>query len=176
MLFDDDDQDEASLVATALAMLDAFLANVMRPETTLAVERAFSLTLAHPETAEVLRLPLIGSIDAIVSSGGFQSIWELKTSAKKKWSAQQIEHDLQVTGYGIAARKLGFAGARVELLVVTKTTKPTIQHEIAVRHRADEDEFIDVVFSVHRAIKAGVAHRTRSWACATCCWSAACRP
>jgi hypothetical protein len=28
---------------------------------------------------------------------------------------------------------------------------------------------------VHRAIKAGVDHRARSWACQSCCYAGACR-
>lgn len=175
VLFDDEEQDEGSLVDAAVRMLDVFLAKVPRPAKTLAVEMPFSLKLAHPQTGEVLAVPLIGSIDAVVLSDGIGSIWELKTAAKK-WSAEQVEHDLQVTGYGMAARELGYDGVQLELLVVTKTAKPVVQREVAIRHGADEDELVDVILSVHRAIRAGVAHRARSWACATCPYAQACRP
>jgi CRISPR/Cas system-associated exonuclease Cas4 (RecB family) len=174
VLFDNADQDEGTLVDTAVRMLDVFLAQVPRPEKTLAVEMAFSLELNHPTTGEVLPVPLIGSIDAVVLAGGIGSIWELKTAAKK-WSPEQLEHDLQICAYKIAARELGYDGARLEFLVVTKTAKAALQREVAVRHEADEDELVDVVFSVHRAIKAGVDHRARSWACATCSYAGACR-
>ena len=70
VLFDNADQDEGGLVDQALRMLDAFLAEVPRPEKTFAVEMAFSLELNHPRTGEVLPVPLIGSIDAVVLSGG----------------------------------------------------------------------------------------------------------
>jgi CRISPR/Cas system-associated exonuclease Cas4 (RecB family) len=174
VLFDNAEQDEGTLVDTAVRMLDVFLAQVPRPEKTFAVEMAFSLELNHPKTGEVLPVPLIGSIDAVVLTGGVGSVWELKTAAKK-WSPEQLEHDLQITGYGIAARELGYDGARLEFIVVTKTTKAAVQREVAVRHEADEREFVDVVFSVHRAIRAGIDHRARSWACSTCCYAAACR-
>lgn len=174
VLFDNADQDEGTLVDTALRMLDVFLAQVPRPEKTLAVEMAFSLELSHPKTGEVLPVPLIGSIDAVVLAGGIGSVWELKTAAKK-WSPEQLEHDLQITGYGIAARELGYDGARLEFIVVTKTAKAAVQREVAVRHGADEDELVDVIFSVHRAIRAGVDHRARSWACSTCQYAGACR-
>lgn len=173
VLFDNAEQDEGTLVDTAVRMLDVFLAQVPRPEKTLAVEMAFSLELKH-STGEVLPVPLIGSIDAVVLTGGIGSIWELKTAAKK-WSPEQFDHDLQITGYGIAARQLGYDGARLEFIVVTKTTKAALQREVAVRYAADEEELVDVIFSVHRAIKAGVDHRARSWACATCSYSGACR-
>ena len=174
VLFDDADQDEGSLVDTAVRMLDAFVAHVPRPDKVLAVEAAFSLELNHRQTGEVLPVPLIGAMDAVVLAGGVGSVWELKTAAKK-WSTEQLEHDLQITTYGIAARELGYDGARLEFLVVTKTTKAAVQREVAVRHAADERELVDVVFSVHRAIRAGVDHRARSWACATCPYSGACR-
>jgi CRISPR/Cas system-associated exonuclease Cas4 (RecB family) len=174
VLFDDADQDEGSLVDTALRMLDAFLAQVPRPEKTLAVEAAFSLELNHPQTGEVLPVPLIGAMDAVVLAGGVGSVWELKTAAKK-WSAEQLEHDLQITAYKIAARELGYDGVRLEFLVVTKTAKASVQREVAVRHKADERELVDVIFSVHRAIRAGVDHRARSWACAACPYAGACR-
>lgn len=174
ILFDDADQDEGSLVDTALRMLDVFLAQVPRPEKTLAVEAAFSLELKHPATGEALPVPVIGAMDAVVLAGGIGSVWELKTAAKK-WSAEQLEHDLQITAYKIAARELGYDGARLEFLVVTKTAKAAVQRAVAVRHEADERELVDVIFSVHRAVKAGVDHRARSWACQSCAYAGACR-
>lgn len=174
VLFDDADQDEGSLVDTAVRMLDAFVAAVPRPEKVLAVEAAFALTLNHPKTGEVLPVPLIGAMDAVVLAGGVGSVWELKT-ASKKWSPEQLEHDLQITAYGVAARELGYDGARLEFLVVTKTSKAAVQREVAVRHAVDERELVDVVFSVHRAVEAGVDHRARSWACASCQYAGACR-
>jgi CRISPR/Cas system-associated exonuclease Cas4 (RecB family) len=174
VLFDNADQDEGSLVDTAVRMLNAFVAQVPRPDKVLAVEAVFSLELNHPKTGEVLPVPLIGAMDAVVLAGGVGSVWELKTAAKK-WSPEQLEHDLQITTYGIAARELGYDGARLEFLVVTKTAKAAVQREVAVRHAADERELVDVVFSVHRAIKAGVDHRARSWACQSCCYAGACR-
>lgn len=174
VLFDNAEQDEGTLIDTAVRMLDVFLAKVPRPEKTLAVEMAFSLELNHPRTGEVLPVPLIGAIDAVVLSAGIGSIWELKTAAKK-WSPEQLEHDLQITGYGMAARQLGYDGARMEFIVVTKTAKAAVQREVAVRHGADEEEFVDTIFSVHRAIDAGVDHRARSWACQTCSFAGACR-
>jgi CRISPR/Cas system-associated exonuclease Cas4 (RecB family) len=174
VLFDDADQNEGNLVDTALRMLDAFLAQVPRPEKTLAVEAAFSLELNHPATGEVLPVPLIGAMDAVVLAGGVGTVWELKTAAKK-WSAEQLEHDLQICAYKIAARELGYDGARLEFLIVTKTAKAAVQREVAVRHEADERELVDVIFSVTRAIKAGVDHRARSWACQSCAYAGACR-
>ncbi|CAN5925124.1 hypothetical protein BH11MYX4_BH11MYX4_02880 [soil metagenome] len=174
VLFDDEHEDEASLVDTAIRMLDAFMTLVPRPERTLAVEMAFQLELAHPVTEELLPLPMIGALDAVVIEGGRGAVWELK-SAKKKWSADQFEFDLQATTYGIAAREGGYGGADLKFLITTKTAKPDVQRETVIRHRADEKELAEIAFGVHRAVGAGVDYPNRGWQCRTCAFAAACR-
>ena len=174
VLFDDEDENEGSLVDMAVRMLDAFVTLVPRPERTLAVEMAFELELAHPVTGEVLPLPMIGALDAVVIEGGRGAVWELK-SGKKKWSADQFEFDLQATTYGIAAREGGYDGVDLKFLITTKTAKPDVQRETVIRHRADEDELVEVAFGVHRAVSAGADYPSRGWQCRTCAFAAACR-
>ena len=36
------------------------------------------MELAHPVTGELLPVPLIGALDAVVSDGETTSVWELK--------------------------------------------------------------------------------------------------
>lgn len=175
VLFDDEDENEGSLVDTAVRMLDAFITLVPRPEKTLAVELAFQLALAHPVTGEALPVPLIGALDAVVLEGGRGAVWELK-SGKKKWSADQFEFDLQATAYGIAARQEGYDGVDLKFLVTTKTKKPDVQRETVIRHRADEDELVQIAFGVQRAVEAGIDMPIRGWQCGTCAFSSACRP
>ena len=79
-------------------MLDAFFLRVPRPDQVLEVERAFVLKLTHPVTGEIAPVPLIGAMDAFVVDEGKTEVWELKTG-KKKWSADQLEYDLQPTAY-----------------------------------------------------------------------------
>lgn len=175
VLFDDENEDEASLIDTAIRMLDAFITLVPRPEKTLAVEMAFRLELAHPVTEEVLPVALIGALDAVVLEGGRGAVWELK-SGKKKWSADQFEFDLQATAYGIAARQEGYDGVDLKFLITTKTQKPDVQRETVIRHRADEDELVQIAFGVLRAVEAGIDMPIRGWQCGTCAFSSACRP
>ena len=52
----------------------------------------------HPATGEVLDVPLVGAMDAIVVQNGQVTLLELK-SGKKKWSSDQFEYDQQSTGY-----------------------------------------------------------------------------
>lgn len=175
VLFDDAEENEGTLVDCSLRMLDVFLAKVPRPEATIAVEQPFALEVSDADTGEVLPVPLVGSIDAIVRQSNRRFVWELKT-AKRKWTTEQVEHDLQTTLYGLAAKNAEPGDAGLELVITTKSSKPDVQREVAVRHREHEKELVDVVFGVHRAVNAGVDHPIRSWACATCPWSGPCRP
>jgi protein gp37 len=161
-------------VITLHVLLDVFLAKVPRPEMIVGVEVAFALELAHPVTGEVLPVPLVGAIDAIVLDRGKGAIWELKT-AKKKWSADQLEFDLQLTAYGIAARRQGYDGADLMLLVTTKTSKPDAQVERIVRCRRDEEELAVIAYGMIEAAAAGIDYPSRGWQCRTCAYAGACR-
>jgi len=156
-----------------MRMLDVFLARVPLPEQVHGVEVPFSLQLVHPVTGEIHPRPLIGAIDAIVEERGRPAVWELKTG-KKKWSADQLDFDLQPTAYGIAVRSLGYKDARLTLLVTTKGKTPDVQVEHLVRHRRDELELVETVFAVARAVDAGVDYPNRGWQCRSCPYAGAC--
>ena len=172
VLFEEDAHDEGQVIDLSLRMLAVFLARIPRPAKVLAVELPFALELAHPATGEVLDVPLIGAIDALIDEAGTK-VWELKT-AKKKWSQDQLDFDLQMTGYGMAARSLGCGDAALEILVTTKTKIPDVQVTSLVRHRRDENELLATVFGVLHAVAAGVDYPLRGWQCRTCAHAAAC--
>jgi hypothetical protein len=75
-------------------MLEVFAQKVPRPENMLGVAVPFALELAHSVTGEVTSLPVIGAIDVLVHVDGSVGVWEVKTG-KRKWSADQLEFDLQ---------------------------------------------------------------------------------
>lgn len=176
ILFDDDDQSEGRLIDTGLRMLRVFLARVRRPETVLGVEVPFSMDLSHPLTGEVLPMPLIGALDAVVvDDDGRKYILELKT-AKRRWTPDQVEFDLQVSAYKLAAHHLGYDDATLRLLVTTKTVHPDVQVEDPARHEGDLVEVIDVIFGVHAAVRAGADYRSRGWQCRSCPFAEPCRP
>ena len=173
VLFDEEDEDEGKLTDVAVRMLGVFLTKVPKPDSTVGVEIPFSLELGHPVTGEILPLRVVGALDAVIFKKGTEFIWELKT-AKRKWGQDQIEFDLQTTMYKVAARALGFGDAEVEVLVTLKWARPDVQVERLVRHRRDEVELADTIFSVHRAVGAGVDHPVRGWMCRTCPFAGAC--
>ncbi|MBX3230671.1 MAG: PD-(D/E)XK nuclease family protein [Labilithrix sp.] len=176
VLFDDADEDADSFIERAVAMFKTFRGSVAQPKMVLGTEIAFATAIAHPQTGEVLPVPVIGAMDAIVvEEDGVGSLWELKT-AKKKWSPDQAEFDPQVTLYRRAARELGYNGVRLRILVTTKTREPAVQVLNVARNDGDEAELAELFFEVHRAIEAGIGPRQRGWACRTCQYASSCRP
>jgi CRISPR/Cas system-associated exonuclease Cas4 (RecB family) len=143
------------------------------PEQVHGVEVPFRLKLVHPITEEVHPVPLVGAIDGVVEDRGRPVVWELKTG-KKRWSADQLDFDLQPTAYGMAARALGYKDAPLTLVVTTKRKTPEVQVEHLVRHRRDELELVETAFAVARAVKAGVDYPNRGWQCRTCPYAGAC--
>lgn len=175
VLFDDEEEDEDHFIERAVEMLHAFLSAVPRPAMVLGTEIAFETTLTHPVTGEVLPLPVIGAIDAVVrEADGGGSLWELK-SAKRKWTRDAVEFDLQTTLYRKAARELGFDGVRLRLLVTTKAAQPEVEIVDLDRNDGDEAELAEIFIGVSRAIGAGVDYPTRGWQCRTCPYASSCR-
>jgi CRISPR/Cas system-associated exonuclease Cas4 (RecB family) len=173
VLFEEEEQDVGAVVDTALRMLDAFITRVPLPRRVHGVELAFRLELADSISGETYPEPLIGALDAVVDEDGRAVVWELK-SGKRKWTQDALDFDLQPTAYRIAARALGHADAGVVLLVTTKGKVPAVQREVLPRHDRDEREFVDVVFSVRRAVHAGVDHPLRGWQCRSCGYAGVC--
>jgi CRISPR/Cas system-associated exonuclease Cas4 (RecB family) len=112
-------------------------------------------------------------MDAIVEEDGHPVVLELKTG-KRRWTADQLDYDLQPTAYGMAARALGHDGAGVKIVLTTKAKKPDVQVEQLVRHGRDERELVETVFAVARAVEAGVDYPARGWQCKTCPYAEAC--
>lgn len=171
----DDGETRDTILETARGMVEAFREEVKPPFELLDRERSFSIELAHPVTGEILAVPVVGSIDALVLVNGEKQLWELKSS-KRRWTADQLDNDGQVTVYQIAARELGHADAKLELVVTTKSKKPDVQVERVVRHRRDEQELAELAFGVLTAIEAGVEYRVRAWQCRSCQWAGSCSP
>jgi CRISPR/Cas system-associated exonuclease Cas4 (RecB family) len=172
VLFDHAEQNVGAVIDSTLSMLEVFLQHVARPAVVHGVEVPFSLELVHPVTGEVLDVPLIGAMDAVVDEHGFTRVWEVKTGARR-WSQDQLDFDLQPTAYQMAVRDLGYSDAAVTLIAVTKK-KPAVQVEELVRHPGDEAELVDIAFAVQRAVAAGVDYPMRGWQCRMCPYAGAC--
>ena len=77
----------------------------------LAVEQPFQTSLVDPRTGEELEPKLVGFFDLIEEDeDGNVSVVEIKTAARK-WSAGQVELDLQGSLYAEAVSRSGLASA-----------------------------------------------------------------
>lgn len=175
VLFDDEEQTAGEMIDRARQMLAVFVEQFPLPTRVLGVEVPFELTLVHPVTNETVQLPLVGAMDAIVQFDAHRRVLELKTG-KRKWSDSQIDHDLQPSIYRKAASNLGHRETEVELVVITKSKKPSLYRLPCARSQRDEIELVELALSIERAVRAGVDFRRRDWQCGTCAFAAECSP
>jgi CRISPR/Cas system-associated exonuclease Cas4 (RecB family) len=173
VLFEEGD-DLGKCIDQGVKMIDVFVERVELPDRVVGVELPFALEISDPEFGDVLDVPLIGALDALVINAGVSQVWELKT-AKRKWSADMLEFDLQPTAYGMAAEQLGYDDPDLILLVATKATKADVQVERLVRTKADRDDLRVTAQSVTAAISAGIDHPIRGWTCKGCPYAHACK-
>lgn len=173
VLFDDAD-DEEGLLSTAAKMLDAFLLGAPKFDSVEAVEQAFAVDLVEPHTGEVLPIPLVGAVDVLGVEAGRLTVLELKTG-KRRWSADQLAFDLQLTAYVVAMRQLGYGDVALLLAIATKAMAPQLVLERPARDISDETDLVATGASVVRAVQAGVDHPVRGWACRSCAYAHACR-
>lgn len=173
----EDGEDVPALVDTAMRMLEAFLAAVPLPNRVLHVELPFRLELIDPETGEVLPVPLIGAVDAVVEGTESLEVWELK-SAKRRFPLSVVLWDFQPTAYRIALRqspRFPQADTKLKLLITTKSFEPDVQVEDLVRTRADERDLMETAASIHRATLSGCFHPIRGWFCGSCPYAEVCK-
>jgi len=133
----------------------------------LAIEKAFTFNL-FPE----IPLPIIGAIDLVEEDeAGTIIIVDHKTAARS-YSANDIDRNMQMTIYQMAAKCNGYAGREILLRLDTliKTRKPKCQIFYTVRTEDDEKRLIKKIRYVWDAISKEVfipnAHG--SWKCQNC--------
>ena len=126
----DDDEPDVDHVEKGKQMLRAFHAHAAGapPAEVMDVEQDFSVELHDPDTGEVLEEKLVGVFDLVVREGDRNVVVEHK-SAARRWTADQLEYDFQVTGYQLAARQIGLGEVGLRYQVVTKTKTPAVQVE-----------------------------------------------
>ena len=158
-----------------VGLMKAFHETVPRPARVIAVEHPFAISLRSP-TGEFSHRLIVGAIDAVVADeDGRTLLLEAKT-AKRRWTAVQLQYDIQPTIYRIAARETGLdddPGLRFDFVLKLKT--PVFETTEITRTSADEVEALTVMWEVCRAVDAGVFYPVRGWACADCEFAHLCR-
>ena len=147
-----------------VALVEAFLATVAMPLKVLAVEEAFSFPVADDDDRLV-----VGAIDAVVVDEDGRIVIVENKSAKRRWSADQLNYDFQPTLYTHATREMGLADhptLRYDFLL--KLKKPAMESVEICRSELQINEAFHLLRQVLRAIDEGIFYRLRSWACTDC--------
>lgn len=174
---DDEDEpktDPVDLAAKMLVKFDEHAEAVEKDVVVKAVEQPFTITLFEPDTGEVQEEKLVGVMDLVTEENGVTTVVEHKTAAKK-YGADQLRFDHQVTAYQLGMREqFGFNDVGLKYQVITKAKNPQVQVENVTRSMSDEDDFRRVALGVLKSIDAGVSYPVRGWQCRSCPYQSAC--
>lgn len=133
----------------------------------------------EPFTFEIpeLPVPIIGAMDLIeADSGGALVITDHKTSSKS-FSVDEIDQNMQMTLYQLAARANGYADREILLKLdcLVKTKVPKAESYWTVRTEIDEKRLIRKIKTVWDGIAKGVhIPNDTSWKCKKCPYRKAC--
>ncbi len=164
----DDGQTAGDLKDEGIRLVEAFLRDVKPPDRVFSVESAFGMDVTNPVTGEILEEQLVGYLDAVVEDAGKLVVLEHKTAARA-WSADQLEHDLQVSLY---AAVTGADLVRLQVLTKTRVARLLV-HDLTRTEKA-QVEAVSVVCQVLKAIRAGAFWHSRGWQCKECEFRARC--
>ena len=139
----------------------------------LAVEEPFRAELVDPRSGELLEPKLVGFFDLIEADDeGTVNIVEIKTAAKR-WSAAQVETDLQTGLYCEALVQSDLVPKGEEALVrfdiLVKNKKPVLDRQYAVRRPGDRETARMIACDAVKAIESGSSfYRNPGWQCDGC--------
>ncbi|MCZ6689749.1 MAG: PD-(D/E)XK nuclease family protein [Planctomycetota bacterium] len=165
-----------SLLDQGKALLTAWAAKAVYQEV-IDTEHEFSVPVVHPKTGEILDAELTGIIDLLVKVPGSASplVIDFKTSARK-YSASQLDMDLQAAIYSYAIRHIyGVDTVPMQWQILVKTKRPGIQKIEFVRDSDGDARLFELVRAAERGVAAGVFHpNDGSMWCSGCPFTSAC--
>ena len=157
-----------------VALVKVFHEQAPRPHKVLGVEEPFSIEVIDPRTGTPFAERLVGVFDAVVQDdSGAMRVIEHKTAARR-WTKTRLDHDLQVTGYTLAAPMVGLPNAGVTLQVLLKQKAPALEVLHLTRTDRDRQDLLQVISGVLCAIKVGAFYPVRDWPCASCPYAGPC--
>ncbi|ABW68724.1 PD-(D/E)XK nuclease family protein [Desulfosudis oleivorans] len=166
-------QDYASLLLEGKELVVTFCHQL--PEDTgtiIGIEEPFAFEL------EGLPMPIIGAYDLVLEdAAGTITIVDHKTSSRA-FSNADMDKNLQLTIYQMAARANGFAGREILLRfdALIKTKIPKFEQYYTIRSEWDELKARRKILSVYEGISKGVfMPNEESWKCAGCQYKTACK-
>lgn len=157
-----------------VAMIKIFHEQAPRPHKVLGVEEPFSIEVIDPRTGTPFAERLVGVFDAVVQDeDGAYRVLEHKTAARR-WNQTRLDHDLQVTGYTLAAPLVGLPAATVTLQVLLKTKTPALEIYNPARTDRDRQDLLETISGILCAVKAGAFYPVRDWPCGSCEYAGPC--
>ena len=109
------EEGEDDLEAVGTGLLRVFYETVYQdPAVVVGVEVPFAIELHDPVTGEVLEERFVGALDLVIREGEKHVVVEHKTAAKK-WSQDQIQHDIQLSRIQAGGGKAGSGRRGVEI-------------------------------------------------------------
>ena len=138
----------------------------------VAVEQPFHADLVDPRTGEILEPRLVGVFDLIeADDDGNLIVAEVKTAARR-WSAGQVDLDLQGSLYAEAIAQAGLVADGQEALirydVLVKNKTAVLDRQYAVRRPGDREMARMIAVDSLKAIEAGSFYRNPGWQCDGC--------
>ncbi len=159
-----------SLAEKAKAMLQLYVesANGTKP---VAIEQAFEIDLADPETGEVLDVRLRGIFD-LVEEG--ETLVDLET-AGRTLEAGGLERHLQLSTYALAYLLIHGRVPKLRLDMLLKTAKPRLERHETTRSLEDLVWTARLIREVSLAIQTEHFFPNPSWRCTECEYFAHCQ-
>jgi len=137
----------------------------------LGVEQAFSFKIPG------LPLPIIGAWDVLEEdNSGTLIITDFKT-AGRSYSNDEVDKNMQLTIYQMAARASGYSDRDILLRFdcLLKLKKPQVKEYWSVRSDIDERRMLKKIHEVWKGINSGVfIPNDNSWKCGGCAYKNAC--
>jgi putative RecB family exonuclease len=149
-----DGKDFETLLTQGIDLLTAWYSNQDDNNNyrVLAIEEAFSFDIAD------IPVPIIGAVDLVEEDeAGTIIITDHKTAARS-YSANDIDRNMQMTIYQMAAKSNGFADREILLRFdcLIKTKKPKFESYYTIRTENDEKRMIKKIQQVWNGISKGV--------------------
>jgi putative RecB family exonuclease len=166
-----DGKDAEKLLQDGKNLLFAYYRKLPRDDfNVLAIEEPFRFTLPY------LPIPIIGVLDLVEEDeSGAIIITDWKT-ASKSYSEEEVNKNLQLTVYHMAARANGYRDREILMRFhcLIKTKAPKFEEYYTTRSEMDEMRAMKKIRHVWRGISKSVFIPNESWKCKGCSYRNAC--
>jgi putative RecB family exonuclease len=136
----------------------------------IATEEAFRFTIPG------IAVPIIGAMDLVEQDQSSLIITDFKTTGRA-YGADEVDRNMQLTLYQLAAKANGYAGFDILLRFdcLIKTQKPKFEQYYTIRTEIDEKRLIRKIHQVWEGISKQVfIPNDTSWRCTSCHYRKAC--